>query len=213
MTDEKQPVGAEGQASGAGAPSPEAEAAAGREATAAAGAGAEHGRRRHRAHDAEARVKDLEKAQAEKEQELAARQAEAREYLEGWQRERANFENFRKRMARELDDAGIVAKVELIRAVLPAMDNLERALGDNTADVTVVRKGVQLTYDQLRSALEKHGLTEVPAAGQPFDPNVHEAIGAVEGTEHAPDTVVEDLQKGYTFGERLVRPARVRVAR
>lgn len=161
----------------------------------------------------QAQLPELEKRLEEAEQALGEREKQAREYLEGWQRERANFENYRKRITRELDDVGILAKVELIRGILPAVDNLERALNDTTADADVVRQGVRMTYDQLLAALGKHGLSEVPAEGQQFDPNVHEAVDAVPNTEHAPDTIVESLQKGYTFGDRLVRPARVRVAR
>ena len=176
------------------------------------------GRRRPRHRDdrvatLEARVAELETTLEQKAQEAGAREQEAREFLEGWQRERASFENFRKRMARELDDAGIVAKVELIRTLLPAVDNLERALGDASAGADVIRQGVRMTHEQLMNALRQQGLKEVPTAGEVFDPNLHEAIDAVAGTEHEPDTVVEDLQKGYTLGERLVRPARVRVAR
>ncbi|HPO72077.1 MAG TPA: nucleotide exchange factor GrpE [Armatimonadota bacterium] len=161
----------------------------------------------------EARVADLEAALEQRTQEAEAREKEAKEFLEGWQRERASFENFRKRMARELDEAGTVAKVDLIRAILPAVDNLERALDDESTSADVVRQGVRLIHEQLLTALQKQGLKEVPTTGETFDPNVHEAIDAVENTEYAPDTVVEPLLKGYTFGERLVRPARVRVAR
>lgn len=161
----------------------------------------------------EARVAELEKELEARDRAAANREKEAREYLEGWQRERANFENYRKRMARELDDRGIVARVELIRSLLPAIDNLERALNDATQDAEVVRKGVQMTYDQLMAALQQQGLRQVPTEGAVFDPNVHEAVEAVSGTDAEPDRIIEDLQKGYLLGDRLIRPARVRVAR
>ncbi|MBI3948745.1 MAG: nucleotide exchange factor GrpE [Armatimonadetes bacterium] len=182
-------------------------------------AGAEH-EERHRGRRGAAHAAELEARVAELGKELEARdraaidrEKEAREYLEGWQRERANFENYKKRMARELDDRGLVARVELIRSLLPAIDNLQRALGDSTTDADVVRKGVQMTLEQLMAALERQGLRQVPTEGASFDPNLHEAIEAVPGTEYEPDCIIEDLQKGYTLGDRLVRPARVRVAR
>ncbi|MDH7569931.1 MAG: nucleotide exchange factor GrpE, partial [Armatimonadota bacterium] len=106
-----------------------------------------------------------------------------------------------------------VAKVELVRSLLPAIDNLERALNDTTEDAEVVRKGVRMTYEQLIAALAEHGVKGVPTQGAPFDPNVHEAVDAVSDTDHPADTVIEDVQKGYTLGNRLVRAARVRVAR
>ena len=180
--------------------------------------GGGHRRPRHREKEErvaalEARVAELDAALGEQTGRAEACEKDAREYLEGWQRERASFENFRKRTAREMDEAGVVAKVELIRRILPAIDNLERALGDTSGDAEVIRKGVEMTYEQLLSTLQQQGLKEVPGPGEPFDPNVHEAIDAVAESEYPPDTVVEALQKGYTFGERLVRPARVRVAR
>lgn len=173
-----------------------------------------------RVRDLEERVRQLEQqnqeltaALQEKEQRVQACEKDAREYLEGWQREKASFANYRKRVAREMDDAGVVARADLIAKILPAIDNLERALADTTGDAEVVRKGVRMTYEQLMSTLQQQGLKEVPTKGEPFDPNVHEAVDAVEGTGQEPNTVIEDVQKGYTFGERLVRPARVRVAR
>ncbi|HHX41393.1 MAG TPA: nucleotide exchange factor GrpE [Armatimonadetes bacterium] len=161
----------------------------------------------------EARVAELEAALEQQTQEAEAHEREAKEFLDGWQRERASFENFRKRTARELSDAGNVAKVDLLRVILPTVDNLERALDDTSTSADVVREGIRLIHEQLLSALQKQGLKEVPTTGETFDPNVHEAIDSVENTEYEPDTVVEPILKGYTFGERLVRPARVRVAR
>lgn len=159
------------------------------------------------------RAAELEKVLAVKQQELEAQEQKAREYLEGWQRERASFENFRKRKAREMEEAGAVAKVNLVRSILPALDNLERALADESADADVVRKGVRMTCEQLLAALEQHGVKPIESVGMPFDPNMHDAVDTVSDTEQESDTVVEDLQRGFMLGERLVRPAKVRVAR
>ncbi|NLC58569.1 MAG: nucleotide exchange factor GrpE [Armatimonadetes bacterium] len=161
----------------------------------------------------EARVSELSAALEEKSQQAEAWEKEAREYLDGLQRERASFENYRRRVIREMNEAGTLAKADLIARLLPAIDNLERALSDATEDADVVRKGVRMIYEQLMTTLQQQGLQEVPAEGQPFDPNRHEAVDAVAGTGAEPDTVVEQLLKGYTFGDRLVRAARVRVAR
>lgn len=181
---------------------------------------AHEARGRHRGKETEerlaqlnARVAELEQSLQAREEELEKQRKETQEYLEGWQRERAGFENFRKRTTRELDDAGIVGKIDLIRAILPAVDNLARAIEDTSGDAEVVRKGVRMTYEQLVAVLERQGLKEVPSTGEQFDPNVHEAIDAVPDTGQPPETIVQDVQKGYLFGDRLVRPARVRVAR
>jgi molecular chaperone GrpE len=132
-------------------------------------------------------------------------------------RTKADFENFRKRMATEVQAAGTRGKADLIREVVPVLDDLERALeaagidpeGDSADGLT---HGVLLVFRSLRETLQRNGVEAVDPEGEKFDPMAHEALSmqAVEGTE--PGTVVEVVQKGYRLGEQLIRPARVVVS-
>lgn len=145
--------------------------------------------------------------------ELARAQEEARATLERLARAQAEFENLRRRAQREREDLVLYANQELIRDFLPVLDNLERALAaGEAATAESLRQGVELTARQFRAVLEKHNVTPVAAEGQPFDPNVHEAVMQEHGDWDVP-TVVMELQKGYRMGDRLLRPAMVKVAR
>ena len=153
----------------------------------------------------------------EVEQDLDALLAERDEYLDLAKRTKADFENFRKRMSAEVLAAGGRGKAEVLRDVLPVLDDLERALqaagldpeGDSPDGLA---HGVLLVFRSLRDSLGKHGIEAVDPTGEKFDPNLHEALSAqpAEGVE--PGVVVETMQKGYRFGEQLIRPARVVVA-
>ncbi len=127
-------------------------------------------------------------------------------------RQQAEFENLRKRTEREKQDFREYAVADTLRSLLPILDNFHLALrvqGSNDD----LRKGVELIRKQMEDALTKLGLQPVPALGAPFDPRLHEAIEVVESTDAEDDHVVEELQTGYKFKERLLRPAMVRVAR
>ncbi len=152
---------------------------------------------------------ELEKVRAE----LAQAQEDARVNLERIARVQADFENFRRRTQREREELSVYANQGLLQDFLPVIDNLERALaaGDN-ATAESLRSGVELTARQFRALLEKHNVSPVEAMGQPFDPNVHEAVMQEQGDYETP-TVVMELQKGYKIGDRLLRPAMVKVAR
>jgi molecular chaperone GrpE len=129
----------------------------------------------------------------------------------------ADLENFRKRTRRELDDARVDERFKVLKEVLPVLDNLERAVehaekGEDAAQG--VLQGVQLVLRQFAQALERTDVVGFDAAGQPFDPNLHEAISQLETDEVPPGTVVKVLQRGYKAGTgRLLRPALVVVAR
>ena len=129
------------------------------------------------------------------------------EYLELAQRARADFENYRKRAAREGQDAHLRGKTEVGKAVLPALDSLERAL---EADGEGLAEGVALVHKELWSALAAAGIEVIDPAGEQFDPNLHEALSSrpAENGE-ASGVVVETVQRGYRLGETLIRPARV----
>jgi molecular chaperone GrpE len=144
----------------------------------------------------------------------------AREKQDNWDRllrTTADLDNLRKRSRRELDDARIEARTKVLREMLPVMDNLERALEhaqtETAAGAASVIEGVKLVLRQFAQALERCDVVAVDAVGKPFDPNLHEAISQVESAEHAPGSVVQALQKGYTIGNRLLRPALVVVAK
>ena len=125
----------------------------------------------------------------------------------------AEFENARKRTAREQQDFREYAVADAIKALLPSLDSFERALQISVKDKSEFRGGVELIYKQLQDALQKLGLRAIPAKGEPFDPHLHEAIEMVE-TSDAPDhQILEELQRGYKLKDRLLRPSMVKVAR
>ena len=125
----------------------------------------------------------------------------------------ADFENFRKRAQREKDEARQFANQSLIEKQLPILDNFEMALAAAKDADPALRDGVQMIYDQLLGILRDSGVETIDATGEDFDPNLHEAISQQETTEAEPGTVVEQVQRGYRLHERLVRPARVVVAK
>jgi molecular chaperone GrpE len=125
----------------------------------------------------------------------------------------AEFENARKRAAREQQEYRDYAVTEAIKLLLPILDSFERALQSASTKSGEFRSGVELIYKQLQDALVKLGVQPIVAQGQPFDPHLHQAIEMVE-TDEVPDHhVVDELQRGYRLKERLLRPAMVRVAK
>ena len=125
----------------------------------------------------------------------------------------ADFDNFRKRAQREKDEARQFANQGLLEKLLPVLDNFEMALTAVKDADPSVRDGVQMILDQLLGVLKESGVEPVDAMGQPFDPNLHEALSQEETTEVEEGKVVQQVQRGYKLNERLVRPARVVVAK
>ncbi len=144
--------------------------------------------------------------------ELASVTAERDEYLDLLQRVQADFENFRKRAARDQERLVAHAHERLVRELLPVLDDLERALeaAERHEEATLV-EGVTLVQKALRQALAKEGLAEISTDGA-FDPHVHEALLTQPSTESEPGSVLEVVQRGYRLGDKVVRPARVIVA-
>lgn len=148
---------------------------------------------------------------------LADTQRERDEYLDLAKRTKADFENFRRRMTAEVQAATGRGKAEVLRGVLPVLDDLERALqaagldpeGDSDDGLA---HGVLLVFRGLRETLVKNGIEAVDPTGEKFDPQVHEALSTLATEEVESGTVVETMQKGYRLGEQLIRPARVVVA-
>src|SRR3984885_430205 len=125
----------------------------------------------------------------------------------------AEFENARKRTAREQQDFREYAIADAIKALLPSLDSFERALQTSARDKSEFRSGVELIYKQLQDALQKLGLRAIPAKGEPFDPHLHEAIEMVETSDSDDHQIIEELQRGYKLKDRLLRPSMVKVAR
>ena len=123
----------------------------------------------------------------------------------------AEYDNYRKRTAKEKESLWTDVKAETAAAFLPVYDNLERALKQTTDD-EAYKKGVEMTMTQLREVLSKLGITEIPALGQPFDPNLHNAVMHVEDESLGENTVAEVFQAGFQCGEKVIRFAMVKVA-
>lgn len=123
----------------------------------------------------------------------------------------AEYDNYRKRSQKEKENAWTTAKADTIKELLPVYDNLERALKQETADEAYA-KGVQMTMQQLKTVLEKLGVEEIPAQGEPFDPNVHNAVMHMEDDALGENIVAEVFQTGFKMGEKIIRHAMVKVA-
>lgn len=146
------------------------------------------------------------------EAELQKLKAERDSLLDRLARAQAEFENARRRAAKEQQDFRDFASVEVIKAVLPVIDSFERALRSKS-EAGEFRSGVELIYKQLQDVLAKLGVQAIAAKGTQFDPHVHEAIEMVETPDAADHEVLEEWQRGYKYKDRLVRPAMVKVAR
>ena len=127
-------------------------------------------------------------------------------------RMQAEFDNARKRNAREQQDFRDYALVDTVKAVIPVLDSFERALRASP-EKSEFHVGVELIYKQLQDALAKLGVRPIPAKGGPFDPRFHEAVEMVESVDAEDDQVLDELQRGYLLKDRLLRPAMVRVAK
>lgn len=141
----------------------------------------------------------------------AATAREAEELRERHLRLLADFDNYKKRAERERHEHIGRASEDLVSRLLPIVDNLERALAATGSGADALRSGLELIHRQLWDELRREGLRPVEALGHPFDPNLHDAVATVRDSGQPPDTVVAELQRGYFFRDRLVRPALVRV--
>ncbi len=146
------------------------------------------------------------------ESELQKVKAERDTLLDRLARAQAEFENVRKRNDKAQQEFREYAVADAIKSLLPVMDSLERAL-QVKSDAADLRNGVELIYKQLLAALGKLSVNPIVSKGEPFDPRYHEAIEMVETSEAPDHQVIEELQRGYKFKDRLLRPAMVRVAR
>jgi molecular chaperone GrpE len=153
----------------------------------------------------------IEKLQAQ----IADKDKELAELKDRYLRALADNENARKRMRQQGEETIRVQRENLLRELLPVVDNLERAVdaargGGNGKPIV---EGVEMVLNGLLDFLKAHGVTQLASIGQPFDPQRHEAVDQIESTQHPPNTVVNEFHRGYQVGERLLRPARVAVTK
>jgi molecular chaperone GrpE len=153
-------------------------------------------------------LEEKQKALEEKEQEVA-------EYKDKYLRALAESENVRKRVRQQAEESARIQREALLRDLLSIIDNLERAVaaardGGNGKPIV---QGVEMVLQSMVEFLRSHGVTQLNAVGQPFDPLFHEAVDQIESTQHQPNTVVDEFVRGYQIGERMLRPARVAVSK
>ena len=157
----------------------------------------------------------IEKEIGELKKKLEEKEKESKENHDRLLRTAADFENYKKRAAKEREDWTKFSNEDLIRSILPFIDNLERAVNhaQKVVDTGVLIEGIRLTIQQLLQNLNKFGLSSFESVGKPFDPAMHEAMLVVETNTHEPNQVVEEFQKGYLLNDRLLRPATVSVSK
>jgi molecular chaperone GrpE len=148
------------------------------------------------------------------EEQVAVAEAKAAEYLDGWQRARAELANFKKRTEREREQARAMLQAEIVIGLLPILDDFDLAMNSLTDDIAGHDwvGGIEQIRRKLQSQLAVTGLSEIEALGQPFDPELHEAVMQRSVPEAEAGSVVEIMRKGYRLGDRVIRPAMVVVA-
>jgi molecular chaperone GrpE len=146
--------------------------------------------------------------------ELDELRAKSQEYLDGWQRERAEFANYKRRVEREREQFHQNATGTIVRRYLEVLDDLERALKNRPAEGegATWAEGIELIYRKVLAILESEGVQPMEATGQSFDPNYHEAISHENHPDHESGQIIEVVKSGYLIGDRVLRPALVRVA-
>jgi molecular chaperone GrpE len=148
-------------------------------------------------------------------QDLEKARQKAEENFDGWQRERADFMNYKKRIERDQSQMSTNIKGEVIKKYLVIVDDLDRALKSRPAEGEGAKwaEGIELIYRKLQNILEAEGVSRILAGDEPFDPNRHEAISHEDSPDHKSGEIIEVVQYGYKIGDRILRPALVRVAR
>ena len=138
---------------------------------------------------------------------------EANKYLDHLKRLKAEYENYKKRAIKERQQIVLWSIEDFVKELLPVLDNLERAIDStrSTQDFSSLVEGIQLVESQFKSVLKKQGLKEIKAKGMQFDPYLHEAIMRIESEDYPDNLVVEELQKGYKFKDKVLRPSMVKV--
>jgi molecular chaperone GrpE len=158
--------------------------------------------------------KKEEPSQEKLQAQLEEKTREASEYLDKWLRLRAEFENFKKRMQKEKDDLVKFGNENLLKALLPVLDNLTRAIehGQNARETSPLVEGVEMTCKEFLGVLDRFGVKPVPSVGEAFDPEKHEALSQEESDREA-NQIIAAVQNGYFYHDRLLRPAKVIVSK
>jgi molecular chaperone GrpE len=156
----------------------------------------------------EKEIEELKKRVEEKDKEIS-------EHHHRLLRIAADFDNYKKRAAKEKEEWAKFANEDLIKSILPFIDNLERAVShsENSQDIHSLLEGIKLTVQQLLQTLNKFGVSPIESLGKPFDPTMHNAMLVVETDQHEPNRVVEEFQRGYLLNDRLLRAAAVSVSK
>ena len=165
----------------------------------------------HLEEDKRERIKEIEELKTK----LEEKEKEVKEHYDRLLRVAADFDNYKKRAAREKEEWTKFANEDLIKGILPFIDNLERAVNhsEKKEDYQSLVEGLKLTVQQLLNTLNKFGVSPIQSLGKPFNPAVHQAMLLVETDQHEPNQVVEEFQKGYLLNDRLLRPATVSVSK
>ena len=140
-------------------------------------------------------------------------QRERDDYYDRWMRKAAEFDNYRKRVERERREQADQAVVDLLQELLLVVDDFDRALTIDSRSTEAYKKGVELIHSKLHDVLKKSGVKPIEALGADFDPNVHQAVMHEEAEGHRENEVIAELRRGYMIGDRLLRPAMVKVAK
>ena len=162
--------------------------------------------------DEEIAVSDSEPTVEER---AADAESKYKEMQDRYLRLNAEFDNYKKRMIRENSDRLKYFNMELIKELLPSVDNLERAIshaGDENSDLENMIEGLQMVYKGMQEAFGKFGVSEIESIGKEFDPNCHQAVGMIESQEVPENHVAEECLKGYYLHDRIIRPTMVRVS-
>jgi molecular chaperone GrpE len=166
-------------------------------------------------HKDKKRIEEKEREIEQLKLKLEEKERQLKEEHDRLLRTAADFDNYKKRAAREKEEWSKYANEDLMKSILPFIDNLERAINhaEKVSDAGVLIEGVRLTIQQLLQGLSKFGLSTFDSVGKPFDPTVHEAMFVVATDEKEPNLVMEEFQKGYLLNDRLLRPATVSVSK
>ena len=163
--------------------------------------------------DAEPSADTDDEAEEEHEEDpVAVLEAELKEKSDRILRLQADFENFRRRTAKEKEELTAVITQNMLTDLLPLLDNFERAMMVEQTDIEAFQKGMEMIFTQLREVMEKHGLEKIEAEGQVFDPNLHQAVMRVEIPDVEDGMITQVLQQGYRAKGRVIRPSMVQVA-
>lgn len=157
----------------------------------------------------EAQETGAEEGEKSLEETLREARTQAEESYDRYLRAVAELDNYRKRTARIRTETREEALRDVLLQIAPILDNMSRALAQESKKAESLRQGVELIYGQFKDALQRYGLEEIEAIGEAFDPNLHEALVEIESQDHPPGSVVEEMEKGYTLNKKVVRPSRV----